>query len=74
MVSACVLICCRSGRFTDVVNRVKKMRGVRKAFHTLGRWDVAVEVETADIKALGKLALRIHKLSGVRASETLVGF
>lgn len=74
MVFACVLIGCEAGKFKDVAEEVKKLEGVKKAFGVHGRWDAVAEVEVADIKALGELALKINGLRGVKANETLVGF
>jgi DNA-binding Lrp family transcriptional regulator len=74
MVFACVLICCEAGKFRDVVGELKKLGGVKRAFGVHGRWDAVAEVETADTKALGELALKINGLRGVKANETLAGF
>ena len=73
MVFACVLISCESGRSKDIAEEVKKLKGVKKAFGVHGRWDAVAEVDVADIKALGELALKINGLRGVKANETLVG-
>lgn len=74
MVFACVLICCESGKFRDVTEELRKLQGVKRAFGVHGRWDAVAEVEVADIKGLGELALKINGLRGVKANETLVGF
>jgi DNA-binding Lrp family transcriptional regulator len=74
LVFACILICCEAGKFKDVAEEVKKLEGVKKAFGVHGRWDAVAEVETADIKTLGELALKINGLAEVKANETLVGF
>lgn len=74
MVLACVLICCEPGKYNGVVSELKKINGVKKAFGVHGRWDVVAEVEVANLKALGDLALKINGLKGMRATETLVGF
>jgi len=73
LVFGCVLICCEAGKFKDVIKEVKKLEGVKKAFSVHGRWDAVSEVEVSDLKALGKLALKINSLPGVKANETLVG-
>lgn len=73
-VFACTLICCEAGKFKEVVSEVKKFREVKRVFGVHGRWDVVVEIEVADIKALGDIVLRLHGLPGVRATETLIGF
>lgn len=70
---ACTLISCMPGEYKDVVEDVKKLEGVVDAFGVHGRWDVVVEIEVTDLKALGETALKINGLEGVRASETLVG-
>ncbi len=72
MVSACVLICCEAGRFPDLAKKVKELNGVVRAFSATGRWDVIVEIEAGDMKAITDIALRINGLSGIRATETLV--
>jgi DNA-binding Lrp family transcriptional regulator len=72
MVSACVLICCEPGKYSDVAKKIKGLKGVVRAFSTSGRWDVIAEIEAADMKALTDVALKINGLAGVRATETLV--
>lgn len=74
MVNACTLISCKAGKYEKVASELKKLDGVKKAFGVHGKWDVVAEVEVADMKALGDLALRINGLDGVAASETLIGF
>jgi len=69
---ACILVYCKSGKFSDVTNVIKKIKGVKKAFSVFGRWDVAVLVNVVDIKTLGELALKINGLPGVRGAETLI--
>lgn len=72
MVLACVLVCCESGRYSEVAKKISKIKGVVRAFSASGRWDVVAEVEAADMKALTEVSLRINGLPGVRATETLV--
>jgi len=73
MVFGCILVCCESGKSKSVAEEVRKVKGVKTAFATLGRWDVAAQVDVPDLKALAEIALKVHNTSGVRASETLVG-
>jgi DNA-binding Lrp family transcriptional regulator len=77
LVFACVLISCESGKSKDIAEEVKKLKGIRgevkKAFSVHGHWDAVAEVDIADIKALGELALKVNGLRGVKANETLVG-
>jgi len=72
LVSACMLIRTEHGRFEDVVKAVSQLKGVKRAFPVLGRYDVVVDIEAADMKDLGLTVLRIGRLSGVVFTETLV--
>jgi DNA-binding Lrp family transcriptional regulator len=72
LVSACVLIRTEHGRFEDVVKSASQIKGVKKAFPVLGRYDIVAEVESSDMRELGATILRISKLSGVVFTETLV--
>ena len=74
MVLACILIWCEAGKHNKVVGELKKLKGVKKAFAVHGRWDVVSEVEVANLRVLGGLALKINGLEAIRATETLVGF
>lgn len=74
MVIACTLIDCEAGKYEKVVGELKKLDEVKKAFGIHGRWDVVAEIQVADLKALGDIALKINGMEGVRASETLIGF
>jgi len=71
---ACILVCCQAGKFKEVAAKLKKIEGVKRAFGVHGRWDAVVEIEVADLKALGETVLKLHGLPGVRATETLIGF
>ena len=72
MVSACILIRTEHGRFEDVVKSVSQVKGVKRVFPVLGRYDVVVDVEAANMKELSSTVLRISRLSGVVFTETLV--
>ena len=72
MPSACILIRTSSGRYKDVCEAVKKLKGVVRVFPVLGRFDVVADVEFEDPKALTALVRRIGRLGGVAFTETLV--
>lgn len=72
MVSACILIRTEHGRFEDVVKSVSQVKGVKRAFPVLGRYDVVADIEVANMKELSLTVLRISGLSGVVFTETLV--
>ncbi|MEM3061713.1 MAG: Lrp/AsnC ligand binding domain-containing protein [Candidatus Bathyarchaeia archaeon] len=72
MVSACILVCCEPGKYLEVAEKLREVKGVVRAFSTSGRWDVIAEVEAPDLKALTEVALKINALTGIRATETLM--
>jgi uncharacterized protein with GYD domain len=72
MLSACILIRTTHGRFEDVVDFLGQLKGVKRIFPTLGRYDVVVDLEASDLKALDATVLRMGKFAGVVFTETLV--
>lgn len=74
MVVACILVCCEAGKYKNIVSEVKKIKNVKRVFGVHGRWDVIIEVEAPDLKALSEISLKLHGLEGVRATETLISF
>ncbi len=72
LVSACVLIYCEAGKFSTVLDEIKKIEEIKTAFSTLGRCDVIAWVEADDMKALGRAVSRIATTSGVIGTESLV--
>ncbi len=71
MIGACVLIRTESGRFDEVVNRMKQFTEVRKVFAVLGRYDVVVDLETEGYENLGEVIMKMGKIGGVVFTETL---
>lgn len=74
MLKACVLLACEPGKYREVAKALKGMKGVTKAFATMGRWDAVARIEARDVVTLGKIAVKINGTAGVKASETLIGF
>ena len=72
MLSACVLIRTTHGRFEDVVEFLGQLKGVKRIFPTLGRYDVVVDLEASDLQALDVAVLRMGKFAGGVFTETLV--
>jgi DNA-binding Lrp family transcriptional regulator len=72
LIRACILVCCEPGKYAEVAKKIKEQNDVKLAFSASGRWDVIVNVETADLKSLAKVALEINGLPGIRTTETLV--
>jgi uncharacterized protein with GYD domain len=72
LLSACILIRTTHGRFEDVVEFLGQLEGVKRIFPTLGRFDVVVDVEASNLKALDAAVLRMGRFAGVVFTETLV--
>lgn len=72
MISACVLIRSRRGEFDEVVERIKQLKGVKRVFPVLGRYDVVVDFEAPNSLTLGSTVLKMGRMAGVVFTETLV--
>ena len=72
MLSACILIRTAHGRFEDVVEFLAKLKGIKRIFPVLGRYDVVVDVEALDLEALDSTVLRMNKFAGLVFTETLI--
>ncbi|MCS7120490.1 MAG: Lrp/AsnC ligand binding domain-containing protein [Nitrososphaerota archaeon] len=72
MVSACVLVRTSHGRFDEVVQKIRQIKGVEKVFPVLGRYDVVVDLGDLEPMELQSTVLRIGRLAGVVFTETLV--
>jgi DNA-binding Lrp family transcriptional regulator len=72
MPSACVLVRASAGRYREVLEVVRSLKGVVKVFPVLGRFDVVVDVEAENYSDLASLVRRIGRIGGVAFTETLV--
>lgn len=72
MISACVLIRTRRGEFDEAVEKLKQLKGVKRVFPVLGRYDVVIDLEATDSSTLGNTVLKMGRMAGVVFTETLV--
>ncbi len=72
MLNACILLKVEPTKADTVLDAIKKMEGVRKAYFTYGRFDIVTFLEAEDYKALRKTTSKINAIEGVRSTETLV--
>ena len=72
MVLACIMINCRTGTASEVTKIVKNMKGVKRAFETLGAYDVVMEYEFNSLEKLGIAVYEVARISGVKSTETLI--
>ncbi len=71
MLDACILLKIMPTKANVILNTVRKVSGVRKAYFTYGRFDLAVFVEAQDYKKLREITAQINGIEGIRSTETL---
>jgi DNA-binding Lrp family transcriptional regulator len=71
MLDACVLLKVVPTKAYTILDTVRKVTGVRKAYSTYGRFDLVVFVEVEDYKKLREITTRINGIEGIRSTETL---
>jgi len=71
MLDACILLKIVPTKANKILNTISKIAGVRKAYFTYGRFDIAVFVEVQDYKTLREITTNINSIEGIRSTETL---
>lgn len=71
MLNACVLLKVIPVKASAILETVRKMHGIRKAYFTYGRFDIVVFLEVDDYRTLRKVTGEINSIEGVRSTETL---
>jgi len=70
-VDACILLKVVPTEADIILDSVRKVDGVRKAYFTYGVFDLAVFVEVEDYKQLREITTQINCIEGIRSTETL---
>ena len=71
MLNACILLKIVPIRAHVIIEHVRGIDGVRKAYPTYGRFDIVVFVEVEDYKELRVVTTKINGVEGIRSTETL---
>jgi len=71
MLNACILLKVVPTKADKILDTVRKIDNVKKAYFTFGRFDIALFVEVEDYKELREVANHINGIEGVRSTETL---
>ena len=71
MLNACILLKVIPTRADKILNTVRSMNKVEKAYFTFGRFDIVIFAEVEDYKELRELANNVNGVDGVRSTETL---
>jgi DNA-binding Lrp family transcriptional regulator len=70
--NACILIKTTPLDAEDVLQKTRKIKGVRKAFLGYGRYDIIAFGEGPGYPEIRKISELINEIGGVRSTETLV--
>jgi len=71
MLDACILLKVVPTKAYMILDTIRKVTGVRKAYFTYGRFDLAVFVEVEEYKKLREITTQINGIEGIRSTETL---
>ncbi len=63
---ACILVKTTPVQTEEVLEAVRKIEGVRKAFIVYGRYDLISFVSSKDYAGIVKLTSQVNSISGVR--------
>ena len=70
--NTCILIKTTPLEADDVLQKSRKIKGVRKAFLAYGRYDIVAFGEGSGYPEIRKISELINEITGVRSTETLV--
>lgn len=71
VLNACILLKTVPTKADMILDTVRKIAGVRKAYFTYGRFDLAVFVEVENYRELREVTTQINGVEGIRSTETL---
>ena len=71
MLNACILLKIVPSKAHLILDAVRAIDGIKKAYPTYGRFDIAVFVEVEDYKKLRAITTKINGIDGIRSTETL---
>ena len=71
MLNACILLKTVPTKAHLILDAVRAIDGIKKAYPTYGRFDMAVFVEVEDYKKLRAITTEINGIDGIRSTETL---
>jgi DNA-binding Lrp family transcriptional regulator len=70
MVKACILLKITPTSADRILENLRKMKVVKKAYLTYGRWDVVALIDSS-MDEVARISGTINGIDGVRTSETL---
>lgn len=70
--NTCILIKTRPTLTDEVLEKTRKLSGIRKAFVAYGRYDLLAFAFAPDYSGIRELSSAIDAIDGVRSTESLV--
>lgn len=70
--NACILMKTTPLQTDAVIEKVRRLKGVRKVFMAYGRYDLVAFVEASGYPEIRRITGEINSSPGVRSTETLV--
>ena len=70
MAKACILIKTTPNASDRVLEKLRKVKAVKKAYIAFGRWDLVALID-ASMDEIAKISATINSMEDVRTSETL---
>ena len=69
---ACILIRAMHGRVVKVLEGIKAIEGVVKAFPVYGRYDIVAFIEASDFNSVSKTLGEINAIKDIKSTETAI--
>jgi hypothetical protein len=69
--NACILLKVIPTKAEKIINSIREIENIRKAYFSYGRFDIVIFVKVVDYKELRTITSQINDLDGVRSTETL---
>lgn len=75
MVTAILLMNVEKGKINDVAGELAAVDGVAEVYSIAGRYDLAAILRVRSSEALAELVTtRLHRVAGIRETETMIAF
>ncbi len=73
MITGLVLVRLNAGKEKQTLKQIKEIKGVAHVSAVYGRWDLVVDIEAEDIRAMTHVVIeQIRAIPGIASTETLV--
>ncbi|MFP3950550.1 MAG: Lrp/AsnC ligand binding domain-containing protein [Candidatus Bathyarchaeia archaeon] len=67
-----ILIRAKPDRTSSLIQLIRKIPGIRRAFQVYGQFDIVAFVEAPTYEAISRATANIHAIEGINNTETLI--